>query len=233
MIQLFLPLLVGVSLLLAGWLLMGWFTNADPARLARGLYGIAAVLVLLIGVGLALVGALVPAGALTVLSLWLWRRRGARPTRERASTVRTALLEAWLDHGSGEIDAQVLAGQFEGRRLSALSDEAVMSLWHEAGSDNDSRLLLEAYLDRRRPHWREDVEGDADGGARGAAGAGEGGPMTTEEAYQILGLAPGASEAEVRTAHRRLMQQMHPDQGGSTFLAAKLNEARDVLLRRR
>ena len=56
--------------------------------------------------------------------------------------------------------------------------------------------------------------------------------MTPDEAYQVLGLRPGASEADIRAAHHRLMRTAHPDSGGSDWLATRVNQARDVLLRR-
>src|SRR5262249_10208241 len=94
----------------------------------------------------------------------------------------------------------------------------------------DSRQLLTTYLDRREPGWREHAQSDA--GTGSGAGSPRGGKMTEEEAYQILGIQPGASAEEVSRAHRSLMKKLHPDQGGTTYLAARVNEAKDVLLRR-
>jgi DnaJ-domain-containing protein 1 len=87
-----------------------------------------------------------------------------------------------------------------------------------------------AYLDRREPSWREHAQGDA--ATRTERRAWSGGKMTEEEAYQILGLQPGASAEDIGRAHRTLMKKLHPDQGGSTYLAARVNEAKEVLLRR-
>src|SRR6185312_2086502 len=96
------------------------------------------------------------------------------------------------------------------------------------GFDAESVALLESYLDRRFPAWRENAERNTAGGQRRAASSGK---MTDEEAYQILGLQPGSSRDEIGRAHRSLMKKLHPDQGGSTYLAARVNAAKDTLLR--
>jgi DnaJ-domain-containing protein 1 len=94
--------------------------------------------------------------------------------------------------------------------------------------DADSGALLDAYLDRREPAWRDNVQS----GSSAGQGTARGGKMTEEEAYQVLGVPPGASAEEIGRAHRALMKKVHPDQGGSTYLAAQINEAKDILLRR-
>ena len=173
------------------------------------------------GIGLPLIGAGVA---------WWLRNRGVRPVpggASRKSTVRSATLEMELDHDSGELDGIVLAGPMEGKRLSGLRDRQLLEMWRNCAGDDESRQLLEAYLDRRIPGWRENAK--AEGGAR-QAGTARSGAMTKQEAYQILGLQPGAGPQEVRDAHRRLMKRVHPDHGGSTFLAARINEAKDLLL---
>jgi DnaJ-domain-containing protein 1 len=114
----------------------------------------------------------------------------------------------------------------EGVTLDALDVPALMSLLPEI--DEESRALLMAYLDRREPNWRE----HADAGSAAGAGDINSGKMTEEEAYQILGVEPGASAADIGRAHRALMKKLHPDQGGSTYLAARVNQAKDILLKR-
>ncbi|MBB5754167.1 DnaJ domain-containing protein [Prosthecomicrobium pneumaticum] len=121
----------------------------------------------------------------------------------------------------------VAKGRHAGKPLDKLGRTELLELWREVARSPGDRSMLEHYLDRRAPGWREHVDGDSAGRAGGATRPGT---MTEEEAYQILGLPPGAGEQEIREAWRRLMKGVHPDQGGSTFLAAKLNEAKDRLL---
>jgi hypothetical protein len=124
---------------------------------------------------------------------------------------------------------RIAQGRYAGRQLETLNRNELVALYAEVASRPNDRLILEAHLDRRMPGWRENVEGDAAGRARSASGSGA---MTDEQAYQILGLAPGAAEAEITAAYRRLMKRVHPDQGGSTFLAAQINQAKERLLGR-
>ena len=145
----------------------------------------------------------------------------------KTSSIRTRFLEMTLDHASGDMDGLVLEGPHQGRLLSALSLEQLLELQaHYGAHDGQSAALLEAYLDRTRgEEWRDKASSPGDNGVR-AAGV----PMSREEALSVLGLGPGAGEEEVRDAHRRLIQRLHPDRGGSDYLAAKINEAKRVLL---
>jgi hypothetical protein len=133
-----------------------------------------------------------------------------------------------LDHDTGAMRGRILAGRHEGTMLDALDLPTLIGFLVEI--DEESRALLMAYLDRREPRWREHAQGDAAAGAGRTAWSS--GKMTEEEAYQILGVQPGASAEEIGRSHRSLMKKLHPDQGGSTYLAARVNEAKDVLLRR-
>jgi hypothetical protein len=152
---------------------------------------------------------------------------GGQKSAGQVSRVRSAFLEMELDHDSGAMRGRIIAGQRAGTALETLGTTTIVSLLAEF--DEESRQLLLAYLDRRDPRWREHAQGGADTGKRGPLRSGK---MTEEEAYQILGLEPGASAEEIGRAHRMLMKKLHPDQGGSTYLAARVNEAKEVLLRR-
>src|SRR5262245_17981434 len=156
-----------------------------------------------------------------------------RKTPGQKSGVRTEALEMVLDHDSGQMEGTCFKGQFSGRALSSLSRHQLLELREELRiTDAKGALLMEAYLDRRAPGWRDLRSGHSDR-EEPEQSRGRRGGMTITEAYDVLGLKPGTKEAEIRAAHRRLMMKLHPDQGGSTYLAGRINEAKDVLLSRK
>jgi hypothetical protein len=145
------------------------------------------------------------------------------PGTGQRTEVGTAFLKAWIDHGSGDVGGTVLVGRFAGRTLDALTDAELIDLRAECAADSDSLRVLEAYLDRRLgADWRNTQQTPPPRGPRT--------DMTREEALAVLGLAEGASVDDIRAAHRRLIQRMHPDVGGTADLAARINRAKDVLL---
>jgi hypothetical protein len=159
--------------------------------------------------------------------------RTSRKSPGQKSAVRTEALDMELDHDSGRMEGRCLKGQFAGRTLSSLSHDQLLQLLEELRAiDLQGALLIEAYLDRRSQDWRDrrsdDAARDEPRQPRGPRGR-----MTASEAYDVLGLEAGAREEEIRAAHRRLMMKLHPDQGGSTYLATRINEAKEVLLRRK
>jgi DnaJ domain len=231
-------LALGILALVLGLWLMRAFIEADPARLARGLrvfvmtIGLSVALVLLViliasgrlGLGVAELGGLAP----LVLRGWTqWRRRQAAtaPPPGQVSEVETDYLRMRLDHATGIMSGVVRRGAFQGRSLVELGRNDLVALWRECrAEDMQGARLLESYLDRTMPDWRNGAE------TGGAAAQRSSDAMSREEAYAVLGLAPGASEAEIREAYHRLMMKIHPDQGGSTYLATQINRAREVLL---
>ena len=209
-----------------------YFMVTPPARVALALRYVVPALLALGGAALTVSGRIGLGAPLLVFAFALFSRARRAAGVQRApgqhSTVRSAMLEMILDHDTGEMDGMVLGGSFEGRQLGAMTDEDLMALAAEVRDDGESAQLLEAYLDRRMPGWRDHAEADSGPRQSGAANAGA---MTEQEAYQILGLEPGAGVADIRKAHRSLMQRVHPDLGGSSFLAQRINEAKDFLLR--
>ena len=222
--------LIAAALLALGFL--GWaFARANPARLAAQLRLAGPILLGLAGAALLLIGRAQLGGVLIAgagaLFMAARRKAAATPSPGKRSTVRTAALEMELDHDSGGLQGVVLAGRHEGRDLADMEMPALLELAADLAGDAESRQLLETYLDGRFPAWRQDTHADAGDRQRGAPASGA---MTEQEAYQILGLEAGASTADIRKAHRRLMQRLHPDLGGSSFLAARINQAKDLLL---
>jgi DnaJ domain len=228
-------LVIGVSVLILLLFAAYSFSKADPKQAARVLRYIGGGAALLFAVFLLVRGAIVPAVSIGLIGLGLlgyvplWASFGGRTQKSpgQASRVRTASLEMELDHDSGALRGRVLAGRHQGAALDDLDVPTLITLLSEI--DEDSVPLLAAYLDRRQPRWREHAPGDA--AAANGSRPSRGGKMTETEAYQILGIQPGATAQDIARAHRSLMKKLHPDQGGSTYLAARINEAKDVLIR--
>ena len=228
-------LIFGLVALVAALWALNVISKADPRIGARVVKGGGGLLALGFAVYLGLrgqVGIAIPVGIFG-LGLLGWMPFGPAGFSERTkkssgqiSRVRTAWLEMALDHDTGDMRGRVLAGRYQGAELESLNVEALVELLAEA--DEETRALLLPYLDRRDAGWREYAQGDA---AMGRAAASNG-KMSDEEAYQILGLEMGASADDIGRAHRALMKKLHPDQGGSTYLAARINEAKEILLRR-
>ena len=224
-------LALGAIALFLLFLLLRGFANAPVARVRQ--FG--AVLLASIGAVLLLLGLFTARGqqALIALTFFLplllqWAQRwrtnkrfgGQAPQTGAANSVETAFLSMTLHHDSGRMTGSVKAGQFAGRDLATLTLPELLTLLQECqAADADSVALLEAWLDRAHPDWRAEPAAEPRSGA-----------MTRAEALEILGLAEGADEDAIRAAHRRLMRSAHPDQGGSAWLAARINAARDFLL---
>lgn len=243
---------LGLFLLLARWL-----AQASTHDLAQGARTFVAVFSALASTGLLFAGRFGLAFITIVATIMAIRaiRRGARgadpmdggagPASDPAE-VETDLLRMRLDRATGDVEGSVKTGPFADRDLGSLGRDDLLDLLSDAqGIDTQSASLLEAYLDRRFPDWREPAANGGGGG--GGSGGGWGrrrrggsdrgrdrasgdGDMDEAEALEVLGLERGAAPDEIKQAHRRLMAKLHPDSGGSNFLATQINRAKDILL---
>ena len=233
-------LIAGALAVFVLYMLLQMFRSANPALLARGIKLVGGVLALAVAFFTGVRGQLEVAIPLGIFGAGLlgWAPFGTggfgnlgglfggRKSPGQVSQVRSPLLDMTLDHDSGQMAGKIVAGPYAGQSLDSF-DLAQLSAMM-ASFDAESLALLEAYLDRRFPAWRQHAQGDAAGRHRRAA---PGTKMSDQEAYEILGLQPGAGRDEIGRAPRSLMKKLHPDQGGSTHLAARVNEAKDTLLR--
>ncbi len=167
---------------------------------------------------------------LPMWQLFKGRTAAAKPRSEnQTSTIRTRFFDMELRHDDGSMDGTVLLGDYAGQRLSILRMEQLLELYSECGEDADSAQVLEAYIDRTFPDWRDHAQSHDRGGAAPASDDSE---MTETLALEILGLDESADKDQVIKAHRGLMQKLHPDRGGSDYLAQKINAARDYLIKK-
>lgn len=230
------------------------FVSVQPATLVRAIRTFTTTFAALAGTGLLLTGrfglALITLIA-TVMALramkggamggWTGGPAGGFRTAGEASgggpagktsDIATDILTMQLDHRTGELDGDVLQGKFAGRSLASLGLQDLFDLLMECQRDDPRAVpLLETYLDRRYPDWRSQAGEETHSRNQGRDEA-SGGTMDEATARRILDVSPNASAEEIRAAHRRLMNKLHPDHGGSSYLAAQLNQAKDLLLGR-
>jgi hypothetical protein len=236
------PILVGFAILVLTILALKAYTKAPPALLARVLKRVGGASALGAGAFLFTRGRIDLGMFLIGAGLWLlglWRMAGGpfggygTSKSGGVSRVRSAMIEMELDHATGSIRGVVLAGRDEGKRLDALTRTNLMELYTACRSDDpEGARLLEVYLDRRFPGWRQTGNRESDAGRASPGARRRPGSISEDEAYEILGLKKGAARQDIARAHRDLMKKLHPDHGGTTDLAARVNEAKDVLMRR-
>ena len=221
------------------WLILRWIVRAEPRKILRVLRWLG-ILVGAVLLGFAArtghLGLIIGAAAILIPLITRWRvlqnilKTARGPTPGKGSEVRTRFVLMRLDHDTGEMDGTVRDGPHSGRELSSLTFQEVLEVFQASAADPQSAQVLQAYLERMHGDaWQAHMSA---GGAssQGAGPSPGGGPMDAEEARALLGVGKDAGPDAIKQAHRRLMKQVHPDHGGSDYLAARINEAKEVLL---
>lgn len=225
--------ILGLVIVIGGWWLLRTFANSQPAQvrgLVRkisgwGMIGLAGFLTLRGSLNIAMPLFALGAGLIGQNALFPNGMPWGRKSPGQNSRVTTSLLAMELDHDTAKMDGAVLAGAYKGRKLISLTLDEARRLHAECSRAPDqSRALFEAWIERTHPEWREKWAGERNSAPASSA------KMTRPEALAILGLKDGASTDDIKAAHRRLMKTAHPDLGGSDYLAAKINEAKEYLL---
>jgi hypothetical protein len=242
-------LILILALIFIAWLLIRWFIHTPPEKISRALKKSALWIIAIVFIALAVTGrmnwilavgaAILPFAKralglirfLPLIKMLQGRYQASRsyraPKSGQTSTVETRFLRMTLDHDTGDMDGDVLEGRYEDNLLSQMSLDDVLNLYEECQSvDPESASLLEAYLDHTHQGWREQTTQNTRSGETTTSS----GRMTPDEAREILGVGKDATEQEIIHAHRKLMHKLHPDRGGSDYLASKINLAKDCLL---
>ncbi|MEM8951072.1 MAG: DnaJ domain-containing protein [Pseudomonadota bacterium] len=242
-----------VLLVLLAFLALYVFINIKPSTLARAVRTFTTTFAALAGTGLLLTGrfglALITfiAAVMAIRALkggtlggatgGFGQYSGSGPAGGgvggKTSDIATDMLAMQLDHRTGDLDGEVLKGGFAGRSLGSLGLQDLLSLLMECQRDDPRAVpLLETYLDRRHPDWRVQASAEGESQHQHEGRAETGNAMDVATACAILNVSAEAGKEEIKAAHRQLMNKLHPDHGGSSYLAAQLNQAKDVLLSR-
>jgi DnaJ domain len=228
--------IIGLSVFVA--LLIGGqaIVNADPKKLVKAFRIAATIICALLAGFFILTGRFAYAPPFVIAALFFLRNKpffggGSTPSPGQQSDVETSWIKATLDHDNGEMDGQILKGKFEARLLSSLTLEQLMDFQEEAGDDPQTLAILNSFLDRYHRQSEDDNTSQSDQTKEQRTRArSTSGPMSRREALEILELEDDATLAQIKKAHRKLMKKFHPDHDGSEYMAAKINEAKDVLI---
>ena len=245
-----------IVIAIALYMLVRWFIDTSPENVKKqlkkvGIFLVAGIFILLALTGklhwlFALLGGLIPFAQrlLTIFRGYQMFKNlagqfktmsgapGGGPSSSnqgQTSTISTEWLKMTLDHDSGDLFGTVLQGQYRGKQLEEMPLNELIELLADCRiQDEESATLLETYLDRRfGEQWREQFNHEQSAGHSYGGGNED---VSLDEAYEILGLTHDTTLEEVKTAHKRLIQKLHPDRGGSSYLAAKINKAKDILV---
>lgn len=233
--------ILGLSALAAVFLTLRLLLIVDPRKLAQVIRLVFAIAMLGLALFLSVTGRLFWGLPLIFIAAGFFQRwflmqrgqssaAGSRPNNGQTSDVNTRYLRMTLNHDTGEVTGIILIGRYSGRQLVDLKDTELLDLLTECNKeDAESAQLLETWLDRvKGSDWRRNIFGEE---FEEKSGSGQSTTkMSLEEAREILGVASTVTAEEVREAHRRLMLKLHPDKGGTSYLAAKINQAKDSLL---
>jgi len=228
-------LLLMAAAVFAGWWLYKRYGNYwKQLSAGKSTKYALAVLMALGGILLLARGQFIPGAILGIagvyLSGWDVRKYIGLGRSSLKSQFASPMVDLEVDNLTGRVDGILKAGKYAGRRLAEMNKDAIQECLNDAVKNKDfqSAGLLQAYLNRRFSVGGEYAE--RDGNTR--SGSVNPGTITEKEAYDILGLQPGASADDIKRAYRTLMKKLHPDHGGTAYLAARVNEAKDVLLNR-
>ncbi|MEH6402768.1 MAG: DnaJ domain-containing protein [Sneathiella sp.] len=227
--------IIGIALLVA--LIIGGksLANADPKHIIRAFRIAGAIILGSLAAFFAYTGRFQIAPPLALVALFLLRKKPLfgrnTPSSGQKSEVTTDWLHANLDHDTGEMDAEILQGVFMGERLSQLTYPQLQELSRDLEEDEQSAAILVTFLERNFAETENDQHSHSGNRSNGNSNHSQQSGMSRSEAFEILELDPTANDKDIKAAHKRLMKKFHPDHDGSAYMAAKLNRAKEVLLK--
>lgn len=224
------PIILAILIIIFVVCLVFWLLNTPAYKLASTLTYLFGLSCLVAGAVFFYAGrfgysaSLAGVGALAVLR---GRNIAKRNKLRGYGCIRSAALELYIPPHKAQLEGFVLAGDHEGTALSALDKRQLLELYKVLSDDEESRALLEAYLDSHFSGWSDHFDptiGDRFAGTHSAS------TMTEQEAYQLLGLNASARAADIRKAYIGLLQGLRADNAAGQFIIDRLDMAQSILM---